>query len=530
MKKRVIAACLAIVSAFSFCFGGCAQPTTEVQIPDGPDYSASTKQFDFYGYSALIDGWNIDGVQYTPKEDYLTVERIKEYKDAGMTIYFPQSAAAVSESVAKDFENSAAKKALDYSLEAGIDKVILNDYRIQSLTKANFGSEAQIRGMVADGSIYNHENYGLIGEGKKFESEEALDEFVEDCLSLYIDHEAFYGIMLGDEPFFYHSKSYGEMFRSIKRVSEKLGKDVYIQYNLNPIGIADGEETRSWRCPPLEDTEGMSETEKMIAAYDAYLRLFMDETGAEYLQFDHYPLYSAEKVMEIYLVGLQIAANVAKDYDVDFYFVTQTFNMTDGSTVRRTLSEADMYWLNNMLLGFGVKQVSYFTYFTKADNNTEHFKDGQSFLTWEGEKTDIYYWMQNIMAEEQKFAPTILNFDYVTSQVYKSSTTVFNFAHVMYKLDTPAFAKVTNVDVNKEVALVTELYDDEKDNYMYMFQNVIDPMKKGSKAYQTITATFAEEYKYAAVYVKGERTLVALDNGTLTMKHKPGEATYVIPY
>lgn len=530
MKKRVIAACLAIVSAFSFCFGGCAQPTTEVQIPDGPDYSASTKQFDFYGYSALIDGWNIDGVQYTPKEDYLTVERIKEYKDAGMTIYFPQSAAAVSESVAKDFENSAAKKALDYSLEAGIDKVILNDYRIQSLTKANFGSEAQIRGMVADGSIYNHENYGLIGEGKKFESEEALDEFVEDCLSLYIDHEAFYGIMLGDEPFFYHSKSYGEMFRSIKRVSEKLGKDVYIQYNLNPIGIADGEETRSWRCPPLEDTEGMSETEKMIAAYDAYLRLFMDETGAEYLQFDHYPLYSAEKVMEIYLVGLQIAANVAKDYDVDFYFVTQTFNMTDGSTVRRTLSEADMYWLNNMLLGFGVKQVSYFTYFTKADNNTEHFKDGQSFLTWEGEKTDIYYWMQKIMAEEQKFAPTILNFDYVTSQVYKSSTTVFNFAHVMYKLDTPAFAKVTNVDVNKEVALVTELYDDEKDNYMYMFQNVIDPMKKGSKAYQTITATFAEEYKYAAVYVKGERTLVALDNGTLTMKHKPGEATYVIPY
>ena len=530
MKKRVIAACLAIVSAFSFCFGGCAQPTTEVQIPDGPDYSASTKQFDFYGYSALIDGWNIDGVQYTPKEDYLTVERIKEYKDAGMTIYFPQSAAAVSESVAKDFEKSAAKKALDYSLEAGIDKVILNDYRIQSLTKANFGSEAQIKGMVADGSIYNHENYGLIGEGKKFESEEALDEFVEDCLSLYIDHEAFYGIMLGDEPFFYHSKSYGEMFRSIKRVSEKLGKDVYIQYNLNPIGIADGEETRSWRCPPLEDTEGMSETEKMIAAYDAYLRLFMDETGAEYLQFDHYPLYSAEKVMEIYLVGLQIAAKVAKDYDVDFYFVTQTFNMTDGSTVRRTLSEADMYWLNNMLLGFGVKQVSYFTYFTKADNNTEHFKDGQSFLTWEGEKTDIYYWMQKIMAEEQKFAPTILNFDYVTSQVYKSSTTVFNFAHVMYKLDTPAFAKVTNVDVNKEVALVTELYDDEKDNYMYMFQNVIDPMKKGSKAYQTITATFAEEYKYAAVYVKGERTLVALDNGTLTMKHKPGEATYVIPY
>ena len=528
MKKRVIATCLAIVSAFSLCFGGCFQQTTK--IPDGPDYSASTKQFDFYGYSALIDGWNIDGVDYDVEEDYLSVERIKEYKDAGMTIYFPQAAAAVSETVADDFENSAAKRALDYSLEAGIDKVILCDYRIQSLTKANFGSDAQIKEMVADGTIYNHEKYGLIGEGKQFATEADLDAFVEDCLSLYIDHEAFYGIMLGDEPFFYHSKSYGEMYRSIKRVSEKLGKEVYIQYNLNPIGIANGEETRSWRCPPLENTDGMDETERMIAAYDAYLRLFMDETGAEYLQFDHYPLYSAEKVTEIYFVGLQIAAKVAKEYDVEFYFVTQTFNMTDGATVRRTLSEADLYWLNNMLLGFGIKQISYFTYFTKADNNREHFKDGQSFLTWEGEKTDIYYWMQKIMAEEQKLAPTILNFDYVTSQVYRSPNAVFNFAHVMYKIDTPAFTKVTNVDVNKEVALVTELYDDETGNYMYMFQNVIDPIKKGSKAYQTITATFAEEYKYAAVYVKGERTLVALDNGTLTLKHKPGEATYVIPY
>ena len=26
-----------------------------------PDYSSSNKQFDFYGYSACIDGWNIDG-------------------------------------------------------------------------------------------------------------------------------------------------------------------------------------------------------------------------------------------------------------------------------------------------------------------------------------------------------------------------------------------------------------------------------------------------------------------------------------
>ena len=333
--------------------------------------------------------------------------------------------------------------------------------------------------------------------------------------------------MLGDEPFFYHSKSYGEMYRSIKRVAP----DVYIQYNLNPIGIATGsDENRKRRCPPVEGAENMTKSELQIASYRAYLELFMSETGADYLQFDAYPLYSAERINDDYILGLQIAAETAKKYDAEFYMVTQTFNMTDGNTVRRKLTESDMYWLNNMLVGFGIKQISYFTYFTKSDNNAEHFKDGQSFITWEGEKTDLYYWMQNIMAEEQKFAPTVLNFEYQTSKVYKLPLTVFDASHATWTIDTPDLKKVTSVEINKECALVTELYDAEKDNYMYMFQNIIDPQKKGSKAYQTITVTFSSEYKYAAVYVKGERTLKKLDDGKLILKHKAGEATYVIPY
>lgn len=527
MKKKFLALCLAAISTLSVAFSGCS--IFEEKIPDGPDYSASTKQFDFYGYSALINGWNIDGVDYKPKsgEDYLSVERIKEYKDAGMTIYFPQSAASVNQDTPKNWANSEAKRALDYSLEAGINKVILCDYRIQSLTKPSFGTNQQIDTMIANGTIYDNANYGLIGPGKQFETEAELDAYVADCLSLYQDHEAFHGIMLGDEPFFYHSKSYGEMYRSIKRVAP----DVYIQYNLNPIGIATGsDENRKRRCPPVEGAENMTKSELQIASYRAYLELFMSETGADYLQFDAYPLYSAERVDDDYLLGLQIAAETAKKYDAEFYMVTQTFNMTDGSTVRRKLTESDMYWLNNMLVGFGIKQISYFTYFTKSDNNAEHFKDGQSFITWEGEKTELYYWMQKIMAEEQKFAPVVLNFEYQTSKVYKLPLTVFDASHASWTLSTPDLKKVTSVEINKEVALVTELYDAEKDNYMYMFQNIIDPQKKGSKAYQTITVTFSSEYKYAAVYVKGERTLKKLDDGKLILKHKAGEATYVIPY
>lgn len=518
MKKKFLTILLSAVSLASVAFSGCSQKVA-------PDYSDSTLQYDFYGYSSLIDGWNIDGVSYDTDEDYLSLERIKEYKDAGMTIYFPQSAAAATETAMMDYENSQVKKALDLSLEAGIDKVILWDPRIQSLSKPS-----------------QKDSVGLIGEGKQFATEEDLDAAIASYLAPYKDHEAFYGVMLGDEPFYYHAENYGQVYRSIKRVMPEC----YVQYNLNPITAGTGTQVDAngtliynidARFPQLkEGDEGYGQNltgdEELVARYKAYLRLFMDNTGAKYVQYDQYPFRSADKADEYYILGLQTVAEIAKEYDAEFYFVTQTYGQQEGSNGNpRMLSSADLYWLNNMLLGFGIKQISYFTYFTKADNNAEHFIDGNSFITWHGEKTDIYYWMQQIMKEEQKFAPTILNFEYNTSKVLKVLPMVYNSPYALKTIETADFTVLKEATVNKEVAVVTELYDETKGNYMYMVQNIVDPIYKGSKAYQTVVLTFGEEYTHAVTFVKGERTIVELEKGgKLTLKHKPGEATYVIPY
>jgi hypothetical protein len=135
------------------------------------------------------------------------------------------------------------------------------------------------------------------------------------------------------------------------------------------------------------------------------------------------------------------------------------------------------------------------------------------------------------MKEEQKLAPTILNFNYKTSQVYKKTPCIYNSGHVTLAHKGDGFEKLENVDINKECALVTELYDSTKGNYMYMFQNVVDPINKGSTVYQTLTADFDDDCKYAVVFEKGERSIVKLKKGgKLTLKHAPGHATYVIPY
>ncbi len=526
MKKKILALLMAGVSTLAV-LSGCADTgnnetsessdsISESVIAKAPDYSDSGLQFDFYGYSSAINGWNIDGISYTTGEDYKSVERIQEYKDAGMTIYFPQSAAAYS---GQDFETSEIKRVMDNCLEAGIDKVILMDPRIQSLSKP-----------AKENAV------GLIGEGKQFATEADLDAVIREYMAPYREHEAFYGVMLGDEPFYYHTENYGQVYRSIKRVCP----EAFIQYNLNPITAGVGENANGSmnidvRFPALEEGdegygEELTEDDELVARYKKYIRGFMDATGANYVQYDHYPFRHADKVDEYYFLGLQIVAEIAKEYDANFYFVSQTYGQTDGVENPRMLSEADLYWINNALLGFGIKQISYFTYFTKADNNTEHFIDGNSFITWHGEKTDIYYWMQQIMAEEQKLAPTLLSFDYSTSQIIMKRPTIFNTSYALRTIETKPFTALTQAEVNKEVALVTELYDGEKDNYMYMVQNIIDSTRKGSKVYQTTTLTFDSKYEYAVVFFKGERTIQKLDEGKLIIKQNPGYATFVIPF
>ena len=124
--------------------------------------------------------------------------------------------------------------------------------------------------------------------------------------------------------------------------------------------------------------------------------------------------------------GMQVAANVCAERGVEFKFVSQTMTMQGPDTAdnQRIMSEDDLRYLNNIALGFGVKELAYFTYITR-DNNfyadgtlAEKFLDGGSFINRDGTKTDVYYYMREILAENQAFASTILSFDYTTSATY----------------------------------------------------------------------------------------------------------------
>ncbi len=442
-------------------------------------------------------------MEHDAGEDFRTRERLLEYKAAGMTIYFPQNAAYVDAGM--DWETSEIKRLMDICADIGL-KVIVTDYRFYGWSDHRFTDSHITSGRV--------------------ESEAALDEKMRGWMSMYMNHPAFYGVALDDEPNYNQHVPYGEIYRSIKRVCPTA----FVQCNLLPMvqNLSDD------RYPTLtaEESAGLSTHEIRHARYKKYLLAFVDSCGMDYVMFDQYPM-GTSNIYKTYISALQVAAEVCKERGIDLYNVTQTFQMNG----LRKMDEADANWLNNMLLGFGVKQIAYYTYWTRPSQNGEGIVEGASFIDSYGNKTQLYYVMQEIMSQNQAFAPTILSFDYNASQVLTGNHVCSTDDNHLYDyVNADSFAMLQNVSVGHDIALVTELKNAKTGQYMYMVQNASDPdcrcidlgcMKRYGQP-QTVTLTFDTSVTEVTVYEKGVARTVALENGVLTLTNNPGYAQYVV--
>ena len=491
--------------------GGDAPEATPSNVPD---YSKYTDTFDFYAYGSYSDGtYEIDGVKYYIGKNLANVKQYSMYGGAGMTIFFPQGDCLVdgsAESIAK------VKALIDDLAKAGIYKTILTDSRILYL------------------SIQEKD---IVGNGCQFATEADLDAYIYNCVKDYAGYKGVYGVQLSDEPKYSMLSAYAAVYKSIKRVSNKYGFNLEIQYNLNPLNVTQNvydnyypatSGTYAWNN--YRYTLGMrSRFDDCVLRYTQYINDFLNAMNPDSIMYDDYPLMENKNgalvISESYIPCLQIVAKAAANRNIKFYNVTQAFeNNADGSLHRRAVTEAGAKWLNNILLGFGAKQIAYYTYYTRQESDLmggESYVDGESFVDYNGNATDFYYTMKDIMADNQIFASTILQFDYQGSKTYGSAD------HLAKVTVADSFAKLSKFSASTGCALVTELYDDENDNYMYMAMNVLDP-DTGNAAEMSLT--FAA-YSYALVYDgNGNFSTVTLNNGAYSVSLNAGEAVFVIPF
>ncbi|MBP5466296.1 MAG: Ig-like domain-containing protein [Clostridia bacterium] len=490
------------------------------------DYSAATASFDAYAYSGPNDGqWYKDGnAQVANPTDYRTVAQYTTYKDAGFNILLAQNTITVN----SETWETDGKIFMDRAYSAGL-KVILTDSAIQSLS-----TPISITGSGTSGTAWGY------GASDRFRNVSELDSYIANRLSLYKDHPAFYGVMLGDEPSYHNAYCYGEVYKSLKRVMP----DIYVQYNLLPLN--DNFDSIKYRFPGLSGNNSATQSQ-IETAYREYLTSFIEAMGADYIQYDHYPmrneagafgLSNTRYIPATYLRGLQIVCEIAKERDLTVKVVSQTFAMnTNGSSglYYRQITNDDLYWINNSLLGFGVKEIDYFTYMTKASNYSdgEFYLDGYSLLNRNGTTTGLYDDIQTVISENQTFAPVIKSFEYQGSRVYSGTNTFTDSDHVAWMDNSYAFKRVSSVITTKEDTLVTELFDTKNYNYMYMFMNTIDPYEKNGKSNdttQTVTITFDSYCTQADVYVNGVKNTISLNNHTYSVSLTAGQAVYVIPY
>lgn len=494
MKKKALPFALLLITAMTACSSNLDLET------NAPDYSRSNGKFITFAYASPTDGSYIEnGVNLSTGVDYRTVERYQEYKEAGLNTMLIQGNDPYR---GEDFATSQLKKNMDMCIQAGIERCIVFDQRIQQL------STSQV---------------SLVGEGALYKTQEELNYVIGQYMKDYTKHTAFYGVMIMDEPTYKELPAFGQIYQAIK-----ANYDCYIEANLLPYQVSN---TNRYTAT----TAGKTSEE----CYQEYLDLYIESAQPDKILMDSYPMRYDGNTYSIYdthLRGLQMLADTAKRHNIEFEAIAQTYNATtNGANKMATPTFASMQWQLNAYMGFGVETFGYFTYWRKQNNSLsgEWFIDGTSFITQFGEKTNLYYSMQTIHEEMQKFAPVITNFEYQSSNSYVFAPVSYSTGFANMEKQDFALLKEENIQGSEGgVALITELKDTTNDRYMYMVMNALDPDYKADDPNidLDIEIDFGKEYNAVAVYYRGNRYLKALDKGVYKTNIDAGYAEYLIPY
>ena len=526
MVKKGFYKLFTLILAFTFVLSsafGCAQEKAD-NHPVLPDYSSRAKEFDFFAYSGPMSGtFTRNGEQVVLGPDQRTTEGYTVFKDAGFNIAFLSGSTGFG---GGNWATSECKRAVDAAKSVGIDRFIVFDSRLSWLSE------------FKDNLVGN-------GEKCKFQNDEELYSYVLDCVDDYMLEETFYGIALRDEPDYIFVGSLGKIYRAIKRAGQELGLD-YVYIHLTLVGYGSG-----------DNYFGKKEQNDFGRMYvNNYLRAYLESTGADRLNCDFY--IARERSSGNYLGAMwntiRIMREVCAEYGAKISFCLQSFELFDGKTPKwRRVNKSDMMLEMYTLIGHGVSEFAYYTYQPAETFGGTNWRSMSCFMTEAGELTNIYYYGQELMSGAQAMSDVILNYEFQGSRVYTAPVANFSNSHCLgdkfldgekgddgqWKIEPLAewlavnsheFKLVKNVKFDNDVVLVSELYDDVEDLYMYMIQNIIDPTAGHlGETSEMVEVTFDSSYTHVAEFKDGRLEYVKLSGGVYKKTLSAGHAVFLIP-
>lgn len=394
-----------------------------------------------------------------------------------------------------------------------------------------------------------------------FKTDADLDAFVYDYLSGLLMHDAFVGVSLKDEPSYYALPALGEVARSIKRVGESVGKDIYVMVNLFPYAYsvknaAGGLSTpvenyyANWYSPSGEDN---------YADYEIYVRKYIEEVGQYlgYVQYDDYPF--AKKLQagkyynnttRYYLRTHQLVSELASEYGIERAIAVQSYGTSGENEWKRGPSAVDMAWQVNVSLAFGCSDISYYEY-APAPNGGVPDNFGEEFIVQRDgtPNEERFNAVKEMNAQALYMSKALASFDYVDLHYYMSDAVAADPTQNYFFADCGGVTGcpvegcglvqgnvqyVDGVTMNFDGAiLVTELVDDKgtadtsDDVKGYYVVNITDPLEERGG---NVTVDF-NSYKYVQVWSGTSYTNEDLGaNGEFTISLGAGQGVFMIPY
>lgn len=454
-------------------------------------------RMDIYAYNPPTNGdAYFDGKLYKDEKDFRTVEQYRTYKDCGFDVLLLQSQGAFGD---ETWEQSDAKKAMDTCRLAGMEKVVLRDTCLYELSKANDG---------------------VIGEGKPFANENALDAFVQSRMQNYSKHPAFFGVELAEKLAYTQLKALGQVYKSIKRVCPKA----FIHVNLATMAFGYGEGVE----PPYGESFDYNKR------YEAYINVFFEETGADHVLAAMIPYEEgwSEGLYIYFFRQWQILAKVAAERGAQLHATAQAWGAyVNGKLAFRCPNRQEMNLQMHALMGMGAKKIVFKQYWSQTENELlgEYSPNGWAIVKANGEPAPLYEEVQLWNSRMHKLAPVMMNFAFVASNYAAVSPFVSKPMHIKFTLRNQL--KNAEIETSHELAMAYELYDEKRAQYLYVVQNITCPLFGKNLPKQTSKISFNNKaWTKVDVFDGSEWRTEELVDGTYTVELENGDAVYLLPY
>ena len=475
-------------------------------------YKDLEKEFWFFACHVPVPGYVYCDKDVGFLKDFRTPERYREYKDCGLNVLYLQ--ANNNGYNGEDFETSELKKNLDDAKKGGIDKVIVTDMRLHALSAMK---------------------EPIVGENKAFKTYQDLVEYVKACVKPYKDYDngLVVGLMLRDEPTVEQLPQACMVFKAIT----DAWKGCFVDLCLLPFDNG---------IKGLYDN--VTELDSVESAYENYVDNYFKWTGAKHIMMDSYPLRVIpaknggylHHILTSHFRGLQMLTAACKKYGATLCVCSNTCELSADREGKDLMlewpNEDQMYWQNNAYMIFGAKQYEYYTYWSKTINSKGCYHvDKKAFISLDGERTEMYYFMQRMHQEMQRFAKVFMNFEYQKVQYFKKERAYFSTNYLNFDESAEDFGNLSFVKVVDQrhscVSMITELKDQTNDQVMYAVFNPDHPAN-GEYYYNscTITLEFDSRFRAVEIWYKGEMITMGLNNGKLSISLDAGYAAYILPY